>query len=75
MEVRRYPHLYNPTLKSHKDSQQAYNSWHEIADNLNSTPQICKEAWHKLRDKFTKTRNRIKKKTSGDAGGEKSLND
>ena len=69
MEVRRYEHLYNPTLKEHKDQQMAWNSWQEIGQTLQRPAELCKNSWQKLRDRFSKAKARLKKKKSGDAGG------
>ena len=68
MEVRRYEHLYNPTMKEHKNQQMAWNSWQEIGQTLDKDPELCRTTWSKLRDRFTKAKSRLKKK-SGAAGG------
>ena len=62
MEVRRYEHLYNPTLKEHKDQQMAWNSWQEIGQTLQRPAELCKNSWQKLRDRFSKAKARLKKK-------------
>ena len=62
--VRRYPHLYNPSLQSYKDAQMTSNSWGEIARCLGKEEKVCRAKWKYLRDRFVK----IKKKAKGRSG-------
>ena len=53
-EVRRYPHLYNPSLQYYKDAQMTTNSWGEIARTLGKEEKVCRAKWKYLRDRFVK---------------------
>ena len=56
-EVRRYPHIYNSNMNTHRDSGMLLNSWQEIARNVdamvNGKPDVAlvKETWTKLRNR------------------------
>ncbi|XP_070405889.1 transcription factor Adf-1-like [Nothobranchius furzeri] len=54
-EVRKYEHLYNPSLKNYKDAQVIYNSWKEIARILEVDVEKCMKKWRSMRDKFAPT--------------------
>ncbi|TNN46034.1 hypothetical protein EYF80_043767 [Liparis tanakae] len=51
-EVRRYEHLYNPSMAGYKDAQMASNSWREISSNVVLAVDLCLKMWRKLRDKY-----------------------
>ena len=53
-EVRRYPHLYNPSLQYYKDAQMTTTSWGEIARTLGKEEKVCRAKWKYLRDRFVK---------------------
>ncbi|TNN84988.1 hypothetical protein EYF80_004642 [Liparis tanakae] len=40
-EVRRYEHLYNPSMAGYKDAQMASNSWREISSNVVLAVDLC----------------------------------
>ena len=67
-EVRKYEHLYNPSLKEYKDTQMAINSWREISLNVGLRVEDCSKMWRKLRDKFVRAKKSMKME-----GGRKSL--
>ncbi|XP_046862587.1 uncharacterized protein LOC124456099 [Xenia sp. Carnegie-2017] len=67
-EVRKYGHLYDSSRRDYKDTQKTNSSWNEIARNLNTNEQICRQKWKNLRDRYTKAKKRMKSR-SGDAGG------
>nr|XP_054593402.1 transcription factor Adf-1-like [Nothobranchius furzeri] len=69
-EVRKYEHLYNPSLKNYKDAQVIYNSWKEIARILEMDVEQCMKKWRSMRDKFVRMKKTLKG-TSGDPGGKK----
>ncbi|KAM9424406.1 uncharacterized protein KZ484_001271 [Pholidichthys leucotaenia] len=58
-EIRRYPHLYNSTLKEHKDIQMAANSWKEIATTVGKDENFCKQKWKYLRDRYVKAKRKM----------------
>ncbi|CAM4715454.1 unnamed protein product [Leuciscus chuanchicus] len=66
-EVRKYPHLYNSSLKDYKDAHMACNSWREIAQALGKDEILCRQRWKYLRDRYVKAAKMLKGK-SGDAG-------
>ncbi|CAB1429593.1 unnamed protein product [Pleuronectes platessa] len=43
-EVRKYDHLYNPSLTEYKDMQMACNSWKDISANVSL--QVDEERRH-----------------------------
>uniref|UniRef100_A0A8C6M8E4 MADF domain-containing protein n=1 Tax=Nothobranchius furzeri TaxID=105023 RepID=A0A8C6M8E4_NOTFU len=51
-ELRKYEHLYNPSLNNYKDAQVIYNSWKEIARILEMDVEQCMKKWRSMRDKF-----------------------
>ncbi|KAM4577360.1 uncharacterized protein PAE49_007169 isoform 2-T2 [Odontesthes bonariensis] len=69
-EVRRYEHLYNPSLAEYKDVQMSANSWTEISGNLDMPVPDCLKLWRKIRDKYVRQK-KMMKGSSGDAGGQK----
>ncbi|XP_067269568.1 uncharacterized protein [Pseudorasbora parva] len=69
-EVRKYPHLYNPSLKDYKDAYMGSNSWREIAQALRKDEVYCRQRWKSLRDRYVKAAKVLKGK-SGVAGGNK----
>nr|XP_054591750.1 transcription factor Adf-1-like [Nothobranchius furzeri] len=69
-EVRKYEHLYNPSLKNYKDAQVIYNSWKEIARILEVDVEKCMKKWRSMRDKFVRMKKNLRG-TSGDPGGKK----
>ena len=40
-EVRKYPHLYNSSMKEYKDVYMGCNSWREIAQNCACVERLC----------------------------------
>ena len=69
-EVRKYEHVYNPSLKEYKDTPMAINSWREISLNVGMRAEDCTKMWRKLRDRFVRAR-KFMRSSSGDAGGKK----
>ncbi|XP_028651188.1 transcription factor Adf-1-like [Erpetoichthys calabaricus] len=60
--IRRYPHLYNPTLKAYRDSQMCINSWREIAQTLGEDERVCRQKWKYLRDRYVKAKKKLRGK-------------
>ncbi|TNN52486.1 hypothetical protein EYF80_037313 [Liparis tanakae] len=58
-EVRRYEHLYNPSMAGYKDAQMASNSWREISSNVVLAVDLCLKMWRKLRDKYVREKKAI----------------
>ena len=69
-EVRKYEHLYNPSLNDYKDTQMAINSWREISVNIVQSSTLRPKMWRKLRDKYVRARKYLRS-SSGDRGGKK----
>ncbi|XP_016423581.1 transcription factor Adf-1-like [Sinocyclocheilus rhinocerous] len=67
-QVRLYRHLYDPSMRAHRDSQMAKNSWREIAATVGKEESVCKKVWKNLRDQFEKAKKRVHGK-SGDPAG------
>ncbi|KAM9334643.1 uncharacterized protein ABDE67_021200 [Symphorus nematophorus] len=63
-QVRLHKHLYDSSLKEHRDSQMGINSWKEIAATLGKDEGICRKMWKNMRDRFVKA----KKKTQAKSG-------
>ncbi|CAB1417880.1 unnamed protein product [Pleuronectes platessa] len=40
-EVRKYEHLYNPSMSEYKDTEMASNSWKEISANVGLPSGCC----------------------------------
>ncbi|XP_028426300.1 zinc finger protein 37-like isoform X2 [Perca flavescens] len=60
-EVRRYPHLYDRSVKECNDSQMTLNSWQQIAQTLGKSETACRQKWKSVRDRYV----RAKKKLEG----------
>ncbi|TNN54936.1 hypothetical protein EYF80_034881 [Liparis tanakae] len=58
-EVRRYEHLYNPSMAGYKDAQMASNSWREISSNVVLAVDLCLKMWRRLRDKYVREKKAI----------------
>lgn len=69
--VKSYPHLYDVTLKSNKDSFLKTSSWIEAGKVLNIAAEDCVKRWQNLRKRYIKER-RINKGGDG-YGGQWSL--
>ena len=69
-EVRKYEHLYNPSLNDYKDTQMAINSWREISVNIVQSSTLRPKMWRKLRDKYVRAKKSMRS-SSGDGGGKK----
>ncbi|XP_062381232.1 transcription factor Adf-1-like [Sardina pilchardus] len=65
-EVRRYPHLYNPSLKQYKDLQACNKSWREISQTLGREEFLCRNKWKYLRDRFVKAKKKLRGRSSDD---------
>lgn len=61
-EVRRYPHLYNSSVRDSKDGRRCSHSWREIAQTLGKDEHACRYRWKYIRDKYV----RAKKKAMGE---------
>ena len=69
-EVRKYPHLFNTSIKDYKDARMTANSWRSISAAVELDPKDCATRWRRLRDKFVRAKRTFKSR-SGDAGGQK----
>lgn len=52
-EVERHLNLYDPRCKD-KDSKSREQTWGIIGSKLNTPPDVCKNRWKNLRDKYTR---------------------
>ncbi|XP_039647859.1 zinc finger protein 300-like isoform X3 [Perca fluviatilis] len=59
-EVRRYPHLYDRSVKEYNDSQMTLNSWQQIAQTLGKSETACRQKWRSLRDRYVKAKKKLK---------------
>lgn len=59
-EVRRYPLLYNPTLKEYKEIQACNNAWREISEAVGREEILCRNKWKYLRDRFVKAKKKLR---------------
>ena len=73
-EVQKYPHLYDSSLREHKDSGRVSNSWSEFASTLETPVEICKKKWRYIREQYVKCKKTAKGK-SGDGRKGKSKYD
>ncbi|CAB1441865.1 unnamed protein product [Pleuronectes platessa] len=55
-EVRKYEHLYNPSMSEYKDTEMASNSWKEISANVGLPVEECTKPWRRIRDKYVRQR-------------------
>ncbi|XP_022605323.1 zinc finger protein 676-like isoform X2 [Seriola dumerili] len=67
-EIRRYPQLYDSSLKQYRDNQITLNSWREIAHTLGRDEIACRQKWKYLRDRYVKAKRKLKGR-SGDKSG------
>lgn len=67
-QVRLNRHLYDPSMKEHRDFQRVQNSWKEIAEALGKDEVFCRKMWKNLRDKFVRMKRRSERR-SGSIGG------
>ncbi|CAB1445461.1 unnamed protein product [Pleuronectes platessa] len=51
-EIRKYDHLYNPSLTEYKDTQMASNSLKDISANVGLQVDECTKLRRKIRDNF-----------------------
>ncbi|XP_031169494.1 zinc finger protein 182-like isoform X3 [Sander lucioperca] len=59
-EVRRYPHLYDRSVKDYNDRQMTLNSWRQIAQTLGKNETTCRQKWQSLRDRYVKAKKKLK---------------
>ncbi|XP_031169502.1 uncharacterized protein LOC116060185 isoform X5 [Sander lucioperca] len=59
-EVRRYPHLYDRSVKECNDSQIMLNSWRQIAQTLGKNETACRQKWRNVRDRYVKAKKKLK---------------
>ncbi|XP_029163688.1 transcription factor Adf-1-like, partial [Nylanderia fulva] len=59
--VQDYPFLYNKELTDFKDNIKKQNAWAEIATAVNITEE-CQSRWTRLRERYTREKNREKQK-------------
>ncbi|XP_049874951.1 transcription factor Adf-1-like [Pectinophora gossypiella] len=60
--VERYPVLYDSGLPEYRDHNARTVAWDEIAMQLHTTSHDCKVRWSKLRNCYTNSRKRRRKK-------------
>ncbi|CAB1433018.1 unnamed protein product [Pleuronectes platessa] len=65
-EVRKYEHIYNPSLSEYKDAEIASNSWKEISANVDLPVEESTKLWRRIRDKYVRQRKAMRS-SSGDA--------
>ena len=63
-QVRLHKHLYDSSLKEHKDNQMGLNSWKEIAATLGKDEALCRKMWKNMRDRFVKAKKKTHVKSS-----------
>lgn len=63
-EVRRYEHLYNPSLRDYKDVGMTQITWKLIADSVGLEAEECMKKWRSMRDRYV----RIRKALNGSSG-------
>ncbi|KAM8740061.1 uncharacterized protein AB9X84_020054 isoform 1-T1 [Acanthopagrus schlegelii] len=63
-QVRLHKHLYDSSMREHKDSEMIANSWREIADNLGEEEAFCRRLWKNIRDRYVKAKKRSHMKCS-----------
>ncbi|KAJ8277494.1 hypothetical protein GJAV_G00075770 [Gymnothorax javanicus] len=59
--VKGHVHLYDRSRRDYDYFKKAAISWKEIARKLGKDPRSCKVAWRNLRDKFVKTKKKLKR--------------
>ncbi|CAB1440701.1 unnamed protein product [Pleuronectes platessa] len=69
-EVRKYEHLYNPSMSEYKDTEMASNPWKEILANVGLPVEECTKLWRRIRDKYVRQR-KMMRCSSGDAADKK----
>ncbi|XP_017482538.1 PREDICTED: uncharacterized protein LOC108371479 isoform X1 [Rhagoletis zephyria] len=52
--VEKYPCLYNSSLKSYSKRQCTDRAWIEVAEQMNSTPDVVRDRWKCLRSVFVR---------------------
>ena len=61
-EVRKYPHLFNTSIKDYKDARMTANSWRSISAAVELDPKDCAKRWRSLWDKFVRAKRTFKSK-------------
>ncbi|XP_060932371.1 transcription factor Adf-1 [Limanda limanda] len=58
-QVRLHTHLYDRSMREHRDHFMARKSWREIAQTLGKDEVYCRRLWKNLRDRYVKAKKRV----------------
>ena len=67
-EVRKYPNLYDTSMREYRDTERADNCWEKIEQATGKTANELRSRWRNLRDVFAKEKKKMSGR-SGDPGG------
>nr|XP_019935123.1 PREDICTED: transcription factor Adf-1-like [Paralichthys olivaceus] len=69
-QVRLHRHLYDHSMREHRDHHMAQRSWGKIAQTLGKDEVFCRKVWKNLRDRYVRAKKRVHAR-SGEAEEEK----
>ncbi|XP_053283274.1 uncharacterized protein LOC128444691 [Pleuronectes platessa] len=58
-QVRLYRHLYDYSMREHRDHYMAQKSWRKIAQTLGKDEVFCRKLWKNLRDRYVRAKKRV----------------
>ncbi len=58
-QVRQHKHLYDSSLREHRDNHMVLNSWRKIASTLGKEEAFCRKMWKNMRDTFVRAKKKI----------------
>ncbi|XP_069556070.1 transcription factor Adf-1-like [Brachyistius frenatus] len=61
-EIRRHPHLYDSSLREHRDTLLILKTWRAISRALGRDENTCRYKWKYMRDKYVKAKRKMKEK-------------
>ncbi|XP_053169755.1 zinc finger and BTB domain-containing protein 40-like [Scomber japonicus] len=64
-QIRRYPHIYNSSLREYKDNQLLLKSWRKVAQALGRDENFCRQKWKYLRDRYVRAKRKLKGRRCG----------
>ncbi|XP_062300139.1 zinc finger protein 345-like isoform X2 [Scomber scombrus] len=64
-QIRRYPHIYNSSLREYKDNQLLLKSWRKVAQALGRDENLCRQKWKSLRDRYVRAKRKMKGRRCG----------
>ena len=65
-QVRLHRHLYDHSMREHRDHHMAQKSWRKIAQTLGKDEVYCRKVWKNLRDRYVRAKKRVHARSGED---------